>query len=54
MYAKTMAKWMKEWMDMINTVDDIIADNGMMTHNFQSKNGFHSTSDFSDYAWVYA
>ena len=39
-----MGKWMKEWMEMVETVDDIIASNGIMTHNFQTKKGFQNAS----------
>ena len=34
---------MKEWMEMVETVDDIVAANGIMTHNFQHKKGFQNT-----------
>ena len=39
-YAKRMAKWMHEWMDIINTADDIIEESGMVSNNFQAKKGF--------------
>ena len=35
-----MAKWMHEWMDIINTADDIIEESGMVSNNFQAKKGF--------------
>ena len=35
---------MKEWMEMVETVDDIIASNGIMAHNFQTKKGFQNAS----------
>ena len=40
LYANNMGKWMKEWMEMVETVDDIIASNGFFNSNFQLKEGF--------------
>ena len=39
-----MGAWMRDWIKMIDTTDDIIAAKGIMSHNFQAKKGFQKSS----------
>ena len=43
---------MKDWIQMIDTTDDIIAAKGIMSHNFQAKKGFQKYRNSKTDNWV--